>query len=475
MHTDSETHDGGDDSQARFANLLQNWPPADPNLLLKIRQGLANGVYVDNRTELIAELKKDVSLYLYCIRAIGVASGESSDATALMRSMPLDELERLISADAGPISIHSIESGSPEHKAQLMRSMVSATVAESISNPDILDPEFTFTYALLRQLGLSLIAWTYPSLYLGTIANKKEDEDLDALLTDSLGFSPSLMGVRMAQEWGIYCDPSPPDAEATPQAALIAQTLTHVCEIGEAFAADTIPEGDYPPDWTAALRAVEEIVGEQGIASLKETLTSRLSQYLACAPELFQWNASNIRPHRKKVELTERLANNVYIRHCTQSVQEALFKLYSSLPNEGTIYLQGIRLVTKELMALSGFAGGAILLIDTHQAALVPRFSFGEFPPALNTKYRYADNSPQAHPFVLAFRSNAPIITREEPENGSKGAQIIIGVLGETQRTGVLVLIVDEIATATEPLASHSVVLAFKALRQAIGDCLNIY
>jgi hypothetical protein len=471
--------------------LASHWPPADPELLAYIQAGLLNGRYQKAPETLISDLKKDVTLFLFCIRALSQTSNQTRDAAKLLREIPINELSKILPHDVTEISNHSFETSSLIQHTALVRSSIVATVAEHASVEVSVDSELAYTYSLLTQFGLTLIAWAYPNIYRQAIANKCSIEELDKILTDTLGFSPSLVGIRLANSWGLMLSGDRSnETNITSHEELLASNLERLCRIGEAFAFASLPDDSKAPDWDSAIRTIEATLGESGVASLKVTLKERLSVYLCKASDLFQWGVPPTGKAKKiKVSKDKLLTNNVYIKHCTTPVQEALAEVYAKLKTKkATINLEEVRTITEKIMPQSGFVGGAIFLVVPHRTSLVPRYVFGSFPKKLRTPFDYSNSSDVAHPFIKAFRANAPVIFKEDSDDkvpNLRYFQIVVGVLGEIHRTGLFAAItkntdeINDLSQNSPPsgstLASHSIVLSFKAIRMALEDCLDIH
>src|SRR5262249_37415849 len=144
-------------------------------------------------------------------------------------------------------------------------SLLSASAAEILASKNAIDPEDGFSCGLLRQLGLTLIAWNYPRVYNRAMECITPNEGLDFQLQKVLGFSPSLLGLTFAQRWNLSDEIlvalgdrkkrfSVSASERSDSGAQhVGEMLSKICEVSEALARANDPE-HYP----TALRDWEE-------------------------------------------------------------------------------------------------------------------------------------------------------------------------------------------------------------------------
>ncbi|HPN73314.1 MAG TPA: HD domain-containing phosphohydrolase, partial [Candidatus Omnitrophota bacterium] len=62
--------------------------------------------------------------------------------------------------------------------------------------------EFGFLSALLRQLGITLVAWNYPAAFDRALKSVTSTQPLTTVLSSMLGFSPELLAASLVRQWG---------------------------------------------------------------------------------------------------------------------------------------------------------------------------------------------------------------------------------------------------------------------------------
>jgi hypothetical protein len=180
------------------------WFPVNPVLLKKIKDGFLDGRYELDIDFLVEDLKADFSLFTYCLRELcrtAEAQENSPNPVSMMRNAGLPRLREILCVDQGKISRHATEG---HHNSQLQcfeTAMISASAAELLAEANGIESELGFATALLRQLGRTLIAWNYPTVYRRALHGAREGEDLDLTLSQALGFSPVLLAATLLRQW----------------------------------------------------------------------------------------------------------------------------------------------------------------------------------------------------------------------------------------------------------------------------------
>ncbi|RMG42265.1 MAG: HDOD domain-containing protein [Candidatus Dadabacteria bacterium] len=465
------------------------WFPANPELLTRVVSGLHEGVYDLDIDFLIDELKTDCALFLYCLKELLQLIEERRLRVApfgtpveLFRSAGTEAFREILPKKATAISSYSFQDGTRLQLLRLQQSMISASTAEVLAEHSLLDPDLSYSAALLRQLGLTLIAWNYPSLFERTLESLTEKRSLDSELTRQLGFSPVLLAVTIAREWGLSAElcAAMGDREATEefrgqQAREISETAEHlakICEIGEALARASNPE-HYPSareDWKTAKEEIEQIAGETGIKKIREKLKVHCENYISSAPDIFS-KLKNFEPeshlNRQKSSILYR--DNRYVHLCPADIQEMFRTLYSSMTPD-KIRRENIAYIAKEIIPALGFRRGCIYLLDPENITLVPRLQIGESSlkdfSTLDGRMTASANNP----VIAAYRCRTPIMENGDPENPFSFSYIA-GVLGEIQKSGVIYL---EFPAALATDSRRDQLAYFKAASKALHDALNL-
>ena len=155
-------------------HVSDGWIPPQFDVLSRIQDRFAAGDYENDRGQLIGDLKGDVSLYLYCLKElsalseVGPGSAERTDSlrqkpantpVELLYGADIEDLQRILNRSLQAISLHSFEEINKFQVLRYRESLLSASASEVLTESLSVDPEIGFSCALLRQLGLALIAW----------------------------------------------------------------------------------------------------------------------------------------------------------------------------------------------------------------------------------------------------------------------------------------------------------------------------
>ncbi len=476
--------------------VSEGWLPPQSEVLEKLRSRLKDGEYANDRSQLTKDLKADFSLYMYCLRELTVCIekagiGPQSQPAPVCRKTPaeifaaasLDDFKKIIERSENEISRHSLKEMNELQALRFRESIISASTAEVLAESAKVNPEVGFSCGLLRQLGLTLIAWNYPRIYARAIETLEPDGSLDSALRKVLGFSPTLLGVTFARRWNLSTDilaalgdkkaASLAAASLSSEANTIGETLAQICEIGEALARANDPL-HYPTalaDWQTAEQTIVKRLGPDGVRIVVERSRAHLREYVKYTPELLNFSDSaTVKEQIVGTQYSARLLEkNPYIRSLPPELQSSLRKLYSRFkPNK--ILKSNIRMLMSEILPQAGLAKGAAFLFDPESKTLTPAITLGELAQERLRPVRLSSTLSQFDIVASAFSLKAPL--REESTSAAKRrVTILAGALGTSSPVGVLYLESKEdfvVDNTFEPVS------LFKALRQAFNDCLNL-
>ena len=463
------------------------WFPVNGALLAKIREGLQTGAYERDMDLLLGEIRSDLSLFTYCLRELSKLLQQEQSAVAslanpveFLRAAGLQRLRRILDVTENTVSRHSLATMSAFQRVRLEETLVSAATAEVLADDAGLDPIEGFSAAILRQLGHTLIAWNYPTVYQRALASLKRGADLDVEIARVLGFTPALLAGAIIQQWGISPEikelvvAEEPTGEEPMGGELsaVAQTLSTICKVGEALARANHPE-TYPTaqaDWLFAKGEIGERIGDEGMAVIQQRFSEVCISYVESAPQVFRGGMVldpevQVQKHRQGTLLDR----NPYVQQCRDDLKERLLNLYEQIA-AGPVDKTNIRLLTHEIIPEAGFRGGCVFTVDPANRLLIPQL---EMKPVRMRRiapvpYREFDDSGDV--IATAFQCNAPIAQHLlEPREGVGG--YIAGVLGFSQRVGVLYLELPEDAVDD---AEANYTVHFKAIAQALNDALGL-
>jgi len=189
MAVGSERHQRRDFSERRFSEAFKyvsrGWMPVQSPALKDIRRKVIATGYAENRDELIDDLRNDFSLFTYCLRELGrrvPAEERRQNPVVLLKTRSNRELQELLSPKESEISSHDFVGMKEVQLMRLKHQLVSAATVELIAEKQGIDRDIAFMAAMMRQLGMALVAWNYPSTCqkaLSSIAEGPADDPLD--------------------------------------------------------------------------------------------------------------------------------------------------------------------------------------------------------------------------------------------------------------------------------------------------------
>lgn len=467
------------------------WLPVQSPVLEKVRDGLKLGIYASRRELLLHDIKQDLSLYMFCLRELGSNLSRqkgAEEAEAATRGLSpreifeisdLGRLETMLAQAERPISAHDVNSMTPLQAQRFRESMLSASTAEILAAKKEIEPETAFSCGLIRQLGLTLIAWNYPRVYSKAISSIGENDTLDSQLEKVLGFSPNSLGQRLAQQWNLSAEileASSLSQEAkgdlrTTSGSDPAGMLAKICEVGEALARANEPD-IYPTaekDWQWAQSNIAEQLGPQGVENILEKAKEHSRSYLSTMPAMKDFAAeSNIKDLIASSQYAaSKLAKNSYLKTCPPRIRERLAAVYSGL-RPGKISRDNLRQLLFHVLPASGFNSGCIYMLDPQTRALMPQTKIGELPAERAKPVKLSSSLSHLDLVSSAFSLKTPL--KEDGYSKDEQASILIASsLGSASSVGVLYLEILK-----EEVGEQDPINTFRAIRQTLCDCLNL-
>lgn len=468
-----------------------NWLPVNPHLLERIRDGLKSGAYDLDLDFLLSELRTDIALFLYCVKECRrrlCASAEGAMAVLspedLFRKAGLRVLRDVLTQPIDKFSTYAFDQTSELQLKRLRESMISASSAEVLAEEKDLAPELGFSTGLLRELGLSLIAWNYPEVYEDALGRLSSGARLDDEITKRLGFSPTLLAISLAKDWGLPSEirVAMGDQEALDETPLqfqelvqnTASTLEKICEVGEALARANSPE-IYPTakaDWAFAQEEMERSLGHDTFKHIQARVKENCASYYELARDVFDLSGGLDPIQRiEESEITDGFRQNRYVRYLPDSVRGELIEIYKEIDSSQTILRELVLQLARETIPHAGFERGCIFLLEPTTTHLTPRLRIGAGQLTEFRSYHSLSMTTQAsNPVLAAYHCNTPII-ESDLALSREGRSCIAGVLGLKQRIGVLYL------EPTDSLAfsrDSGLLMRFKALALAVQDILHV-
>lgn len=475
-----------------LAHVNSLWFPMNPEVITKAESGFSTGRFSREPTRLLALLKQDFSLLAFVVKElVAVGSRERLSPAVLCNPVELlawagpERIREIIFSDKGLPSTHSLQQSEDFQATRLRETAIIASTAEMLSGERKLNPDVGFCRGVLREIGLNLIAWNYPSLYARIMRTLPGDSSLDQELERELGFSPGLLAMRLMSPGHVSAD-SPELAEANREI----EAYESLCQVGEALAHAENP-ALYPKaevEWSVAQEYLRKHAGAGALARIKAKAVAAAASYAETMPNSFKTLESfSPEQHLARHKQSSRSCDNRYVRFCSKPVQESIRSLYADM-GEQQVSVSALERLIKHIIPEAGFSGGCVFLVDPATLTLSPRTKIGQVKArslgaiplcahptnALDIGTTEAEliEAASSHTDAIAnaFACAQPIVERDSAA-GDAAVTTIASSLGGRRRIGVLYL--EAPANSSMEQDSQALV-TFKALRQALCDALML-
>lgn len=449
------------------------WFPVNGEIFSRIKKGLREGAYDLDLQFLIDEIRQDFALFIHVIRKLKDVMGEevSSDTNPfeLLRKAGLSRLKKILLVEERDISTHSLEGSSEIQEKRLKEVAIVAGTVDALCDNLNVDGEIGFSSAVLRQLGMCLVAWNYPTVYQRVIEGEVSEASLDEKLSKALGFSPAFLAETLLIRWEV--SPTLVGSKDVPESEKeLSATLDHLCDVGEALARANDPQL-YPTalhDWEEARDEISRILGEDGLRKVTKRVRDVSDGYLKRLPKSFV-GLTMLDPERAISEITlEKITKiNPFVKRCGHEIQMKLKRIYMAR-DEGTSHTELVRMLVKDVVPNAGFSGGVIYALDPALNALVPRLKIGS---VVTREIATVNQDAGDDPVIAAYRCSAPIIENRVLSGKREELFIAASLGGGDNKVGVLYL--EAPRQAFEDSTNNTLTL-FKAIRQTLAHCLGI-
>lgn len=463
------------------------WFPINVDLLGEILKGFEEGRYDFGVEFLIEDLKKDLALYVYCIRELSMLLRQEGVRVCIKEPLELlnlagkNRIKKVLSVNPRSISQHSSNQLSELQAKQLAASITSAATAEALVQGSECPSESAYLTAVLRQLGLILICWNYPSAYQKAISRQSTEQSIDAVISELLGFTPLLLVFRLVKEWGLA-----PEIElalkkqsgAAEQQLFsdseiegdIVSYLASLCEIGEALARANQPEiySTAAQDWEMARSAIQQTLGTDGLQVITQRAQEYCSVYRKENPELSEM-LTNLNPERTIHQQVERnlLNSNPFAERCPL-IPKKLFKEYYRLRSVGRDNKQSLTFLFKEVFPALGFSGGIVYTVNAETSELMVRLHLGNIISEALRKLSFKSQHDQGEAAVAALHCST-LIQGQLPLD--EDCSFIAARLGQGAPVGVLYV---ELPTSLLHDPELDFINHFKALKLALHHAFGL-
>lgn len=467
-------------------HVNEHWLPVNSGLLERVRAGMRDGRYDLDMRFLLQDVKADAGLFIWLIRAlcsdpvVQAHGGAQLTVHEQLSKVPRETLERLLAQVEERSSRHVLAHGSEFQLRALQSAMISASAVEVLSERAGVDAEHGFTSALLRQLGMLLVAWNYPTVFRRVLDSVEEqlargDQNcsLEQGLTKNLGFSPQTLASAVIAQWkGLDATTSAVvrGEEGEAASSQVAKKLMQLCEIGEALAraSDPAHQPTARVDWERAQQGVHSVLGDHGMRLVAKQIRNNCASYIEQFPEAFSRSVDFAPDRDLRGTAVERVRqSNQYLVHCSNQLQRSLVQWYASMPS-GKDRRSHLNTLLHNVVPLAGAIGGAVYTLEPADGTLLARVGIGSV--ALRDLSPVRVNSAlvnSADLILTAWHCATPVVENRGGEHGD-GVIAIAAALGDTEKVGVLYLEFAALLDDGNAVPLHH----FRALRQALQDCL---
>ena len=473
-------------SSEQTVYLQDGWFPVNGKLLRGIQENIQKGHYSDSRA-LVEEVSRDFSLFAYTLRGyLSLLDVQKRDQETnpfrMLQCADLATLSSILSVGEEGMSSHSLSEMSREQGLCLKNALLSSSTAALLAEHAGVDKGMTFSAALLRQVGLNLVAWNFPRIYSKALSSVSSEGsgNLECQLTKVLGFSPRSAGVRLTLPGPVHPGlltmlgefRQQEDEEQIKMPEVI-QLATKFCTIGETFAKVSDPE-HFPisqRDWNEVLQEINHYLGSDGVSKILTHVNGQLVNYASVTPKSFDVSLSP----EKNVKLSglyygkRLLAGNPYIPKCNDFLRTKFQAVYSAMA-PGEVSIRALEILLSEVIPWAGFTRGCIYIMDKDETYLIPRLKIGDGTIKRYKPIRCETEVLIDHPIANALFSSIPIKQKDILLHGERVSHIS-GPIGSSGRNGVLYLEMSD--SAADSLDNEQMVF-FRAIQQAVNDCLGI-
>jgi hypothetical protein len=430
------------------------------------------------------------------LRSLVKLLADSGETKIELRSLETVEDDVLMEAitpvmrsSVSALSDHSIEAMTPLQQKRLEELLLSVSTAETMAEQLGRSAQATLSTALLRQLGITLIAWNFPQTYERAFAAVETSHgrplaEFDSFIHSTLGFSPLMLATRIVSSWGVAAESFVELRESAQAHKRFgsrcpkgeSESIAWLCEIGEAFARANAPER-YPSardDWSVAATAIESTLGSEGIKAIYSRVQLVAKEYSAACPAL----GDSLAKRQESVEallpvLGNVLEQNIFLSSCDSELRQALIKVYAE-KQSGLGVNELLRLVADQAASLLACESLTVFTLDPTIRGLVPVLARGRVGMIRLKAVTLLNSSTELHPVRLAFSQEELI--KEQGGDRERELELLAGSIGFKRRVAVFVVEWRNRPLAALPEREDLTLRAinFQAVRKCLADILGL-
>jgi hypothetical protein len=476
------------------SHVKRYWFALNPDVLRQLEKARRSSLRSAEPEAFIKILQQDCALWTYVMMRLicqsrdkNLAPSISNDPLALVAWAGSESIHLNIADAVSFMGTHSLTSATPDQASRLRKTVIIASTVAFLSEVKVLNPTAGFSHSVLREAGLNLMAWNYPTVYGLVIANNPDDASLANELTKVVGFSPDELSQALVER----AYPVNGLSSVIPPSSTLG-TYDKFHQVGRLLArvSDTDRGHSSRHDWEEVNSYLWNMAGSKWEVGIRDVFQRVSQSYATILPSYF----GELRSFTPKSKFSKRRdisphLKNRYLQHCQPPVQEALQACYANMPG-GLKIRSLLKILIREVIPQAGFTGGCVFVVNSEKQQLTPKTLIGSVRrrslAAVNisaVQFSAASESESeavcevlqrdgegADSVVGAFASKNLIVTREEA--GAKGGVTTFAYsLGSRCPLGVLYL---ERPSGQQHHEDSFVVPTFQAIAQTLCDVFLI-
>lgn len=430
------------------------WFPANTELLRELKRRIGDGIYTNNRTQLIFDLKEDLGSYSLVIKNaanyhdILSASNPLKWFETSSEGQIVELIEELLQNDTKPLSSISVYDTSA-----LVYSLISSSVAETLASRRDLNEEEVFLASILRNLSSILTVFNYPSIAEKFLLDLEHDKQLAfESIKSRLGFSPDELTNHYLQAWHV----------SEELKGLIREPKYDIFELSEKFAAKVVEDCNHSgrvdlDKFSPQLRELG--LKSRDIERLSNNLDRRILGYKRILPSFFGHKTSGERN-------SGIVAANPALSKLNEEAQEIFNDAYLNFSQHNR--LKSMSILTRSVVPRVGFTRGALFIRQDDSELLVPKLFLGMEDPEMMTKlyspFSMLRPPACALPLLISMSYKEPNLEKNQELFGRTNLDYITWRFADNAN-GLFVL---EIANSHRSLLKRTLILRYQAVRIAL-------
>lgn len=453
--------------------LSQGWMPTNSEVLTSLIAKVKNGTFENNRKGLVTEIKKDISILSFLMKELTVDEEFVQNPIKLIEVAPISVISESLDKAAEVVNSFSLNQTLKPQALRIKQSLISCSAAEMMAKSRGLDSDMAYSAAVIRQMGLNLVAWNYPRIYGKALAQlPTSQEDIETMLHRWLGFSPRQIASSLT-----ICSPSPDMKIALGlednDSDSLGKAIAEISDLAESFAQANDPE-NFPGQtrrWKTIEHSLQMYLGPKATTLIQDRVKSFGNIYASVPHSGIDTPLSL----EINLEVANRKQADIYISQnpaackINSDLQTKIKKMYTLVrPNE--VSPEALQILILDCIPSAGFKRGCVFLYDQEHQMLIPKLKIGD-RSLEEYKGVHARGSIEGDNAVLeALQSSVPI-KKESTVIFGERASVVAGLIGNNEKSGVLYL---EMSEELEQAGGFEPVQRFKALRNCLNHCLNL-